>query len=236
MASAEIKASDVAIISQLTHQMNPGDVTGGVQQKKAALPLTKFFQGQPEALGVIQIFAGSLQIGLGVGLSIYRVHHNILDDSKLALWTGLLYIISGSLSVAASNKPTKIMVNTSFIINTISTLMAAVSLLIYISYLISEGNRSTIYSTYYIQCAYYDPIHKCKGNFNLKHALICIGAILVISTLLQFCTSLSMSIFGCKTLCRTSDSGMHVVIYHTTSLNAGNPANVSASVLPPDAQ
>ncbi|XP_063799595.1 membrane-spanning 4-domains subfamily A member 4A-like isoform X2 [Pseudophryne corroboree] len=128
-------------------------------------PLIKFFQGEPESLGVTQIVIGITQIVLGIVLTVicHKGRCAVFDIfiySGVTYWSGTMYIISGSLSVAASYKPT-------------------------------------------------------VG----KPLLLGIVSILFILTVLEFCVALSTSVFGCKTVCRTSYNEVAVVVYHTASAN-----------------
>ncbi|XP_007445334.2 uncharacterized protein LOC103064026 [Python bivittatus] len=69
------------------------------------LPLKKFYRGEPLALGITQIFTGI--IGIVFGLLVNLIDGYMIDYTmiKMPYWSGILYIISGSLAVAAARKP-----------------------------------------------------------------------------------------------------------------------------------
>ncbi|XP_063799597.1 membrane-spanning 4-domains subfamily A member 4D-like isoform X2 [Pseudophryne corroboree] len=147
--------------------------------------LVKFFQGEPESLGVTQIIIGVTQIVLGIVLTAIChvgrcIFFSIFIFTGVTYWSGIMYIISGSLSVAASYKPT-------------------------------VGK----------------PSQDCDGNFRPLPLLLGIVSLQFILTVLEFCVTLSTSIFGCKAVCGTSNNEVNVVIYQTTSLSAPNTTAAS---------
>ncbi|MEE6483490.1 hypothetical protein FKM82_013568 [Ascaphus truei] len=178
MSSAPSDPGSFVIITQVRPQTKPGDATveGQNENVQATMPksLTRFYRGEPEALGVTQIFSGIVEIVLGVVLTVacrescYQLH--ALTVPGVPLWSGIAYIISGAISLAASIKPT-------------------------------------------------------LG----KVVLLGIVVILFVFTILEFCISLSTSVFGCKSLCRTSFNEMSVVIYQNASLNVGEAVAAAAA-------
>ncbi|XP_053308382.1 membrane-spanning 4-domains subfamily A member 4D-like [Spea bombifrons] len=231
MSSAQPQAGGIIIMSHVT----PRDAStpGNEEQRSNSLPseksLSKFFKGEPEVLGVTQIFVGLLHISLGVSLYNFCKGRcfplDILVHSSVALWSGILYCISGSLSVTAAKKPTKRLVKASLILNTLSTAFSGVALFIFFVFFLHGSNYFKRYAKY-TYCYYLDPMEDCKGNFNPVHAVMGIVVVLFLHALLEFCVSLSMSIFGCKTVCRTSESDVAVVIYQNASINV--PADSGA--------
>ncbi|XP_061452991.1 membrane-spanning 4-domains subfamily A member 15-like isoform X2 [Rhineura floridana] len=67
--------------------------------------LRTFYRSEPLALGITQIFIGLAGIAIGIfidlpsDVQLFRVHF------EAPIWTGILYVISGSLSVAAAKNP-----------------------------------------------------------------------------------------------------------------------------------
>ncbi|XP_053122709.1 membrane-spanning 4-domains subfamily A member 4D-like isoform X2 [Hemicordylus capensis] len=69
-------------------------------------PLKKFYQGEPLALGITQILIGIIGMALGVVGNMTDNFYRLTYQSVMtAYWAGFLYIISGSLSVAAARNP-----------------------------------------------------------------------------------------------------------------------------------
>ncbi|XP_069596908.1 membrane-spanning 4-domains subfamily A member 4A-like isoform X2 [Ranitomeya imitator] len=169
MSTAVGDAGGVVVISQVRPQSDRGN--GPEEGETGAAPsstpkqIVAFYKGEPEVLGTTQIFTGILFIAIGILMSTayrrrYYYHMSIVAHTGLTIWTGMLFIISGSLSVAASVKPT-------------------------VGKIILIG----------------------VNFFNLMLFL------------LMFCITISTSVFGCKTVCRSSFNETVVVIYQTTPLN-----------------
>ncbi|KAL7981184.1 hypothetical protein Chor_005418 [Crotalus horridus] len=74
-------------------------------QTDLPVPLKKFYQGEPLALGITQIFIGIIGMIFGILLDIMNDYFIIYSVIKIAYWSGILYIISGSLAVAAARNP-----------------------------------------------------------------------------------------------------------------------------------
>ncbi|XP_063799593.1 membrane-spanning 4-domains subfamily A member 4A-like isoform X1 [Pseudophryne corroboree] len=188
-------------------------------------PLIKFFQGEPESLGVTQIVIGITQIVLGIVLTVicHKGRCAVFDIfiySGVTYWSGTMYIISGSLSVAASYKPTVGKVNSSLVLNIISSVAAAIAMIIFCIFFPHTSMSYYYYLSFdTVLCAYYQPSQDCDGEFRPLPLLLGIVSILFILTVLEFCVALSTSVFGCKTVCRTSYNEVAVVVYHTASAN-----------------
>ncbi|KAL7981168.1 hypothetical protein Chor_005402 [Crotalus horridus] len=74
-------------------------------QTDLPVPLKKFYQGEPLALGITQIFIGIIGMIFGILLDIMNDYFITYSVIKIAYWSGILYIISGSLAVAAARNP-----------------------------------------------------------------------------------------------------------------------------------
>ncbi|XP_063798013.1 membrane-spanning 4-domains subfamily A member 4D-like [Pseudophryne corroboree] len=222
------------VISQVGQKTQHANGAEEGMNSDAAVPLPKplvtFYKGEPEALGVTQIFVGIIMITFGLVLTISgqsRFHSlDIVIYSGVLFWTGIMYICSGSLSVAASAKPTVGKVRSSLVLNILSSVVAGVAMIMMsISY-----PTLFIYHYYYrpyVFCAYYTPSQDCVGEYDYKVFLQGILAILLILHILIFTINISTSVFACRTVCRSSFTEMNVVIYQTTSLSAPNTTAAS---------
>ncbi|KAM4016805.1 membrane-spanning 4-domains subfamily A member 4A-like isoform 2-T3 [Anomaloglossus baeobatrachus] len=70
----------------------------------------KFFQGEPEVLGVTQLIIGLNHIFFGIIFIVIteKAHLyivSIIYYTGVLVWSGIMHVISGSLSVTASYKP-----------------------------------------------------------------------------------------------------------------------------------
>ncbi|MEE6483488.1 hypothetical protein FKM82_013568 [Ascaphus truei] len=234
MSSAPSDPGSFVIITQVRPQTKPGDATveGQNENVQATMPksLTRFYRGEPEALGVTQIFSGIVEIVLGVVLTVacrescYQLH--ALTVPGVPLWSGIAYIISGAISLAASIKPTLGKMRWSLGLNIFSAILAAIGILIY-ALLLAHTSYYFLHGDSY--CSYYKTSQTCAGTFSPKVVLLGIVVILFVFTILEFCISLSTSVFGCKSLCRTSFNEMSVVIYQNASLNVGEAVAAAAA-------
>ncbi|XP_053308385.1 uncharacterized protein LOC128470518 [Spea bombifrons] len=233
MSSSKCDDSASVVISHLNPPSTPSDGASAAGGGKAPVtrvdPLKVFYKGEPEALGVVQIFIGIYHFLTGIIISMVepRSSYHVLIHTGLPFWAGIMYIISGSLSVAASNKAKLGMLRSSLVMNTISAAAAAVSIIILvISFLIIFSFGSFHYKRYY--CSYYGESQKCEGQFESEIVKKGLVLLLVIFTLLELCISISVSVFGCKAVCRSSFSEMTVIVYQNTSLTAADPSKATA--------
>ncbi|XP_052045575.1 membrane-spanning 4-domains subfamily A member 4D-like isoform X2 [Apodemus sylvaticus] len=86
----------------------------------------KFMKGEPKVLGVVQIMIALINFSLGI-----IVMKNMFSEEHISvmlmapIWGPIMFIISGSLSIAAEVKTTKSLIISSLILNTISSVLAA---------------------------------------------------------------------------------------------------------------
>ncbi|KAL7825852.1 hypothetical protein SRHO_G00335900 [Serrasalmus rhombeus] len=155
--------------------------------------LVKFLKGEPKALGTVQIM-----IGLFTILSAFVVIRSAFVGSGISFWGALIYISTGSLTVAAEKKLNPCLVKASLGMNVISAVTAGIAIFILCADLVT-GDICYYYSNTYshssIDCASY-------------YALL---TMVLIFTLLEFCTSISVSAFGCKATCSSQPTVMVVV-------------------------
>ncbi|XP_036427259.1 membrane-spanning 4-domains subfamily A member 15-like [Colossoma macropomum] len=155
--------------------------------------LVKFLKGEPKALGTVQIMIGVFTI-----LSAFVVIRTAFVDSGIAFWGALIYISTGSLTVAAEKKLNPCTVKGSLGMNVISAITAGIAVFILSADLIT-GHICYHYSNSYSYSSVY-----CVSSYVLL-------TILLIFTLLEFCISISISAFGCKATCSSQPMVMFVV-------------------------
>ncbi|XP_034612515.1 membrane-spanning 4-domains subfamily A member 15-like isoform X3 [Trachemys scripta elegans] len=111
-------------------------------------PLEKFHKGEPLALGITQILVGAVQFAVGMVMAMVNSYFWILALSvHVPIWSGLLYIISGALSVAAAKNPKIQLVKGSLGMNIISSVLAGCAMILYLV--------SLMESRYQYRCNWY---------------------------------------------------------------------------------
>ncbi|XP_057635422.1 membrane-spanning 4-domains subfamily A member 4D-like [Chionomys nivalis] len=144
----------------------------------------KFLKGEPKDLGVVQVLIALINLILGIiMMSENNYLRPILSVYIYApIWGSIVFIISGSLSIAAGMRTTEVLVTTSLSFNTISSVVAA---------------ATSIISVFSLPISLFERGHRI---------LVGINALMLILNVLEFCIAVSTSAFGCKaTCCNTSE-------------------------------
>ncbi|XP_078506728.1 membrane-spanning 4-domains subfamily A member 4A-like [Lissotriton helveticus] len=218
MSTAE-KEDGCVVITGVDPQGEPSKIGAGAIRSPMK-PLQSFYKGEPVALGVTLIVCGIIQIFFGITHDVGDIFNHPLIFTGAPEWSGVLCIISGSLSVAAAKKPRIGLVRGSLATTIISAVTSMAAVLIYIGYILTRqffyfGWRSCKYD--------HNERETCEKVLQSQMVSSGIMFILLTFSILQFCVSISVSAFGCKTLCRTAYSEVSVVIYQTAPPNSADP-------------
>ncbi|XP_073696153.1 membrane-spanning 4-domains subfamily A member 8-like [Garra rufa] len=173
--------------------------------------LIEFFKAKPKALGTVQIMIGVMDFLFGIvrTTSLYSfLYLAISVMSGTTYWGSLIYISAGSLSVAAQNNPHLCVVKATLVMNVISAITAAISIILL-------GVEIKQFSM---------PYHRCTSDYytygqadsdtcsNFKNYDLGIIGVLLVFSILQFIISIFISGFACKATCNTHST-------HSTVLN-----------------
>ncbi|KAM6428812.1 membrane-spanning 4-domains subfamily A member 4A-like isoform 1-T5 [Liasis olivaceus] len=180
------------------------------------LLLKKFYRGEPLALGITQIFTGIIGIIFGLLVNLTDEYMNPYTEIMMPYWSGILYIISGSLAVAAAWKPKLPLVKGMLAMNVISAVTAGIGIICLSITLSSFFLHYGWYSCSYLSD---DSLQKqCYETSTHLYGIIKgMLAILTVFTILEFCITISVASFGCKVLCRDSYTQTVVVIYQNVT-------------------
>ncbi|KAK1149791.1 membrane-spanning 4-domains subfamily A member 8-like [Acipenser oxyrinchus oxyrinchus] len=189
--------------------------------------LKRFLKGEPRPLGTVQIIMGVINILFGAVLS--RTLWSIAGILGAPFWTGLFYVISGSLSVAADKNPKISLVKGSLAMNILSSIVAGVGIIIYLVDL-AVCSRYNSYAYHSYDSDTVSPVLLNRTAEGLK-------SVLLVFTTLEFCVAVSLSAFGCKSVCHGSQDQTSVVViqsaYNTARAPSAGAENIYSLPAPP---
>ncbi|XP_006002705.1 high affinity immunoglobulin epsilon receptor subunit beta [Latimeria chalumnae] len=120
-----------------------------------------FLKVEPKALGVVLILLGIFQVMLGFPLKI--IHASVMADIWTSISIGLLFLLSGILSVMSENDPKEQYVKACCVSNIVGAIVAVLGIIAYsmgLSYIRSIENDDEInevderyYYRYYVSKA-----------------------------------------------------------------------------------
>ncbi|KAK6477924.1 membrane-spanning 4-domains subfamily A member 4A-like isoform X2 [Huso huso] len=209
MASHVTTAGEFVIVTHKYPLSSAGQATPGTVASQLPGPLQTFLRGQPKTLGVVQIIIGIVSLLFGPVLMNADTVEGIIG---LPFWTGVWYIISGSLAVAADNTHRRGLVKACLGMNVVSSVFAGVGSILYsISVSIVSNHMDYLNRS----ADYYDQLSNHMDYLNrsaeyeqwLLNELICvlqhvgILAVLLVLNILEMCIAIATSAFGCKSEC-----------------------------------
>ncbi|XP_034973301.2 membrane-spanning 4-domains subfamily A member 8 isoform X1 [Zootoca vivipara] len=182
---------------------------------------------------ITQILLGITHIAFGVVLNLMGEHRGPYIAIEQPFWAGILYIVSGSLSVAAARNPKVPMVKGMLGMNVVSCVAAGIGIV-----------------TLCIQLEYFTPRweaeyfchYEYSGNTTLSECIKIhmlpwnmwsgILAVFLVFNVLEFCISISTAAFGCKTVCHDNYTETVVVVYQNAT--PGDALGLPAACKDPD--
>ncbi|XP_026069753.1 membrane-spanning 4-domains subfamily A member 4A-like [Carassius auratus] len=155
--------------------------------------LEKFLKSQPKALGAVQIMIGVFTMLLGI---IEGFSGSFAVDTGIKYWGSIIFIVSGSLTIAAENKLHPCMVKASLGVNVVSAITSGIAILVF-----ATGISYALYGNAYkySSCVYY-----------LLPYRLGISGILLALSFLQFIISICLSSFACKATCFCVPQGVNL--------------------------
>ncbi|XP_058870591.1 high affinity immunoglobulin epsilon receptor subunit beta-like isoform X2 [Acipenser ruthenus] len=126
---ASAMASHVTVtVTQSSPLNSAGQAAPGTEARQLPGSMQTFLRGQPKALGVVQIMIGIVSLLFGPVLMNADTVEGIIG---LPFWTGVWYIISGSLAVAAENTRRRGLVKACLGMNVVSSVFAGFGIILY---------------------------------------------------------------------------------------------------------
>ncbi|KAG8125473.1 putative Membrane-spanning 4-domains subfamily A member 12-like protein [Naja naja] len=169
-----------------------GISTSAPQQVPQGNPLERYLKAEPKVLGAAEIMIGLIHIGFGaVSLSSFISPFFFIPISAVGgypFWGGIFFISSGSLCVAAANRPSHCLVKSSVGMNITSAIMSLTGIILYMCELIiySPLTRHQYISQY------------TNDQSRVRYGMSCV---LFLFSVLEFCIAVSLAHFGCQATC-----------------------------------
>lgn len=173
----------------------------------------KFLKGEPRVLGVVQVVIALINLILGIIMLNGKayLYHTLSVHIYAPIWGSIVFIISGSLSIAAGMRTTEVLVTTSLSFNTISSVVAAATSLISVFSVVISAIR--------------------QGHT----IFVGIDALMLIFNMLEFCIAVSTSAFGCKAVC-CNTSEVVVILPPNPAVSAAPTPMLLQPLAPPVSQ
>ncbi|XP_069608935.1 uncharacterized protein [Ranitomeya imitator] len=133
------------------------------------------------------------------------------------------YIIAGALTISAHRKPNVCLIRGSLSLNIITSIFSTIALILNIIDLAVMQSYCYYGSGNYYNEVYYQ---ECKNQFYGGYAVL---SILLIINVLLFCVSLSISVFGCRSLSQVSSNSPQVFLIQNDVVVSTNLSTVPAT-------
>ncbi|XP_054581666.1 membrane-spanning 4-domains subfamily A member 8-like, partial [Eptesicus fuscus] len=186
-----------------------------LEPRRSMQPAQRSFK-EAKVLGAIQILIGLIHIGLGIimGTIMPGPYTAVSFYGGYPFWGGILFIISGSLSVASEQLPrSSCLLKSSMGLSIASAICSMVGILL----LITDMVINSLYRQ-----------HSSPPCSSLFQAFgVATSAMLFIFSLLEFCIACTSAHFGCKLVCYSHNNGTVVfqTVYVTHPVANPEPVN-----------
>ncbi|XP_045872427.1 membrane-spanning 4-domains subfamily A member 4A-like [Meles meles] len=211
---------------------------GVCQPEKSAVPYPhqwkgmpeKFLKGEPKVLGVVQILIAVMNLSLGI-INIYVMssvneYHYLLKHEVYKIVGSLMFIVSGSLSIVAGTKTTKVLIRSSLGLNISSAVAAAFG-----TYSTASHLNSFRYNLFH--CSTFEKTENC---FMSLYIFMGLEAMVILLSMLEFCVAVSLSAFGCKVTCCHPEGVMLIMPSNPHMAETVFPAPLPGGLMPPTDQ
>uniref|UniRef100_A0AAY4E1P6 Membrane-spanning 4-domains subfamily A member 4A-like n=1 Tax=Denticeps clupeoides TaxID=299321 RepID=A0AAY4E1P6_9TELE len=182
-------ASGFVLVQQVPPNIQP-DARNAVRPAVNSV-LQKFLQGEPKALGTVQIMIGVTVFLFGIVMLFNMIA--VIKFSGIMFWAALIYISAGSIAVAADKNPNQCLVKASLAFNVISAIVAAIAVVLH--------SIDMIIITSEMHYRYYR-----ENSNSYVSNMSGITGVMIVFSLLEFIISICLSVFACGATCCSTDS------------------------------
>ncbi|CAJ0931568.1 unnamed protein product [Ranitomeya imitator] len=158
---------------------------------------------------IVLILAAILQVMVGIGLIFTTFSVSL--PSGIPFWGPIIYIIAGSLTIAAQAKPSICLIKGSLSMNILTITFSVIGLVL------------TCVDLGIIWCY---PRRLCRSRIIGGYL---IDSVLIVTNLLLFCLSISLSVFGCRALNHASSIVPQVFVIQNDVVISMPPSVFSTS-------
>nr|XP_046161853.1 membrane-spanning 4-domains subfamily A member 4A-like [Oncorhynchus gorbuscha] len=202
MSSSQTTTTNGAVVITHVYPYGNGMGVAGIASAPHCLGQTvssvlgSFRAGHPKALGTIQITIGLIMLLTGIVMTAGPQVDNIGVLSGIFVWGSIIYVVAGSLTVAADNKLNKCLVKGSLGMNVVATVTALTGTILHS--LDSAGILYRYYCDYPGYPSYNTPSYVCQQYWVRSQG---ISGVLAVFSLLEFIVSICVSSFACRAVC-----------------------------------
>ncbi|XP_028837726.1 membrane-spanning 4-domains subfamily A member 4D-like isoform X2 [Denticeps clupeoides] len=177
--------------------------------------LWKFLKGEPKALGTVEIMIGVIMFLFGIVIA--RKSEGVVLYSGIMFWGAIIYVIAGSLSVAAEKNLNRCLVKASLGMNVVSSTVAGTAIILHsVDFIIILSSRYGFSDSYYFT----HPYEKYQTT------ALGINSVMLILAVLEFIVSIYVSAFGCRATCTSSTQPL------TVHISGSMPGSMPISTIP----
>uniref|UniRef100_A0A4W5MES6 Membrane-spanning 4-domains subfamily A member 4A-like n=1 Tax=Hucho hucho TaxID=62062 RepID=A0A4W5MES6_9TELE len=202
MSSSQTTTTNGAVVITHVYPNGNGMAVAGVDSTPHCLGQTvssvlgSFRAGHPKALGTIQIMIGLMMLLIGIVMTAGPLVDNIGVVSGIFVWGSIIYVVAGSLTVAADNKLNKCLVKGSLGMNVVATVTALTGTILH-----SLDGAGILYNYYCYNPGYpsYDSSFYVCQQYRARSRGI--SGVLAVFSMLEFIVSICVSSFACRAVC-----------------------------------
>ncbi|XP_067093563.1 membrane-spanning 4-domains subfamily A member 4A-like [Osmerus mordax] len=158
--------------------------------------MERFREGHPKALGTVQIMVGAMIFLFGIVMAVGELNLEVIFG--ISVWGSIIYIIAGSLTIAAEKALNKCLVKASLGMNVVATVTAGIGTVVY------------SFDAFPIFNFCYEDI-PCQRYWAKRQG---ISGVMALFSLLEMMVTISVSAFACKAVCHSPPEQVFIVGSH----------------------